>query len=202
MKCPWKTAQDINRYMGGCILMYDNFPYSSSYISQTKLSLKKITKINEIVVDPLVVSPFDDKLDITSPALGYYNHKMEALRLERQPYKQFSQGLTDRNTIIYDIEDNRRYEDESIFCQGVEDMLTGVYPSFGDAWASLQKQHSVAISLDVALARAGNDFPTNVYYKGDIVGYITPGSMKVIVPTSDRGWIISKYLDVFGWEVE
>lgn len=201
LKCPWNTAVDIQRYMGNCILMYDNFPYLTLFLDVREISLCKITEVNSASRKGLTVLLTDDRLDVTSPPLGYYNHDKQALRLERQPYKQFSQGLTDRNTVIYDVDDNRHYDD-TIFCQGVEDMLVNKYPSFDEAWKLLDSQSSIALSRDVALGRPNVGFPTNVYYKGDIVGFINPDSHIVKVPSSERGWIISKYLDVFGWEVE
>ena len=139
--------------------------------------------------------------DIESPDIGYYNEGGQASRLERQPYRQFSQGLNDKNCCVFNIE-GHRVTGESILCRGVEEMIIGIYPEFQDAWELLDEWPSIAISRDVALSRKRKGFPTTVYYKGETVGFINPGSMKVIVPSSERGWIISRYLGAFGWEIE
>lgn len=202
LTCPWKTAQDIQRYMCGCILRYDGVPYGTTYVSATKIALYKLDQFNKpMAVKVHEVSPYDEKLDIESPPLGYFNYEDQAQYVERQPYKQFSQGLTDRNTCIYNINGNRIME-ASIYCQGVEDMILGKYPTLEECWEKLNSQASIAISRDVALSREKKGFPTIVHYKDEVVGFISPGTMKVVVPTSDRGWIISKYLAPFSWEVE
>ena len=200
MICPWKTAQDIQRYMCHCILRYDGHPYHVIYGNAAKLFLYKITDQGRVKLIH-TVNPEDPLLDVESPDLGYFNQDGHTFRVERQPYKQFSQGLTDKNTCVYDVEGTQRPE-ITIFCQGVEDMIVGKYPSFEECWDIVKDGGSVAASRDVAVSRSNKDFPAMVYYKGDIVGYINPGSMKVIVPSSDRGWIVSRYLSQFTWEIE
>lgn len=200
LNCPWKTAQDVQRYMCACILRYDGFPYFVTYGNAQRLNLYKITDTGRIKAIHSI-SPDDPKLDIESPEVGYFNENGYAMRLERQPFKQFSQGLTDRNTCIYNVEGERTL-DLNISCQGVEDMILGNYPMFEGAFEVMRKGGSVALSRDVALSRRNKDFPTMVYYKGDTVGFINPNSMKVIVPSSDRGWIVSRYLSEFTWEIE
>lgn len=201
MICPWNTAQDISRYLGNSILRYDGVPYLVVFMSATKLCLYKLAEVGLGKQPAHSIAPTDPLLDVESPPVGYFNHDGDAYHVIRYPYKQFSQGLTDRNTNIVDIDGG--HTESSLYIQGVEDMIVGKYPTFEECWKMLDEEwHSVAVSIDVALSRHGVGYPTTVYYKGEVVGFINPNSMKVIVPSSERGWIVSRYLAPFGWEIE
>ena len=203
MNCPWTEPQDLQKYMNGVVVLYDEQPIQCNYdgvdhlVVYDLLTQKALKKIK----------PNDPLLDIESPEIGYMNRtdpngNNTVYWLEREPHRQWQQGLTKANTCTYKIDGGMVGAYQNLFySQGLIDMIVGKYPTLQEAFVLLKKYKEIAISRSVAIEGNPEKYPANIYYKGEKVGYIEPGTMVVKVPSSTKAWIVSKFLGQFTWEV-
>lgn len=200
MKCPWDSPNDIQRYLSGSVVRYEGHPY---YVTFDGISTFSLYELTDQVNRKMSIKYDDPDLDVDSPELGYYMDGGRVLRLERQPQKQYSQGLTKNNTSVFTL-DGKNYPSykHPLLCQGVANMLLGVYPSLDEAFAILETKKEVALSRDVAMNSNGKGYPYTVFFKGETVGFVMPNTRKVVVPNTSKAWIVSRFLAEFTWEIE
>lgn len=200
MKCPWDTPNDIQRYLSGTVFRYKGHPYYFQFDGLSRFSYYALTDTDTRLGQ---VSYDDPDIDVEPLELGYYQGRDRVLRMERHPQKQWSQGLTKNNCTVWKLDGSRHADyNHPLLNQGVVDMLTGNYPTLDECFVILETKKEVALSRDIALASTGKGYPYTVFYKGDIVGFIPPGTRKVVVPNTAKAWIVSKFLAQFSWEIE
>lgn len=156
----------------------------------------------------------DPEFDIAGPPLGYLQYGDKVFYLTRSAIRRTRQGLDHRAILIRELEfkaDKPKRDNGSlIFSQGFHDMVINKYPNLKDALVSIREKHrknekcfaEVAVSRNIALGI--NELGViNVYYKSDHVGWMQPNKDVVHVTSSDKAWIISKYLsDQLGWIID
>lgn len=151
----------------------------------------------------VVINPHDPGLDISTVPLGYFQAGQSALWIQRNPVRRYRQGVCYTNSYVYPIGKNRDNTDfEYVFCSGFEDMVLGKKKTLEEAISLLtnEKYHSVAISKDLAIYRKDNIF--SLLFKKEDVGWIVPGTKVIKVPSESTAWVISRYLEPYGWEVD
>lgn len=203
MKCPWTDPNDLQKYMQG-VFRYDGKPIYIEYTGGKGplrlIDLMTLERIKQIKAD-------DPLLDIESPELGYMNNEKgqenTVYMVEREPHRQFSQGLTKVNTMVFDLTGrpvNLGYN--LVFSyKGFTDMVVGNYPEFEEGMALLKNFKEIALSREVAVQGNPDRYPALVFFRGEKVGYIEPGTRIVKVPTNSKAWLVSKYLQKFTWEI-
>lgn len=155
------------------------------------------------------IDPADNDLDISSPTLGYINAPSYAYYLERIPSRRYKQSLDARAiretrlTIQGLNSDNGDGYSEFLYSEYFVDSYKVGYPSFTEARKMLDNgdRKSVAVSRDVAMVKDELDI-IKLYYKLELVGWVAPNSTIVMVPSSEKAWVISMHFNELGWEVE
>ncbi len=212
MKCHYDRLEDVQQYITNGVFRYDGKAvYVHKVLKDKKgegfIQIAPIEKMDET----FDIDVYDDLFDISFPDLGYINleEKDKAEKkvlkvgfLAKKFNRQFNQGLTNRNTTLLDIEGKPIPYANYLYTKAVQDLIQNRYPSFEDAWGMLKGDNEVAISRDVALKSLKDSGLILVFYKTTNVGWVTPGSTTVIVPTSDMAWLVSKYLREFTWEIQ
>ena len=203
MPCRYTTGRDLADRLDGTICMYKDEPVLVGFHSEDSLILyHPVTNIKLTTIHPA-----DEHFDISSQELGYINLKDGdtnlVMYITRPPHKRWRQGLTYGSLTYQDIKGKNIYPhhvpmEHVIRSQGFYDMLVDNYPSIKEA---LENYEVCAISKSVALEKTPSGV-VQVYFKNQNVGYLLPGTNRVCVPSSDMGWIVSKFLQQFSWEVE
>lgn len=204
MKCPWNDPNDIYRYLNGSICMYDRQPvYVGADGADTTLTLYSLVGKNEVIKK---INHDDPLFDVESPRLGYIERDGFVFYPVRTPQRQFSQGLTNRNVVFYEIDGrlSTKVHNKTLLTKEFRDMLLNHYRPFEESMDLLSSQKEVAFSRDIAMSSGGKsgDWPKWVYVKGLKVGYIIGNSRTVVVPSAANGSLISKMLSVFDWKIE
>lgn len=210
MRCKIPT-KDLGLKLNDTICRYDGEPV---YIRTTdgRLCLYRLTDTNTYFT---VIKGTDEKLDVSSPALGYTQYRNKVYYLSRVPVRRTKQGLATNAISLTPLgaQDNpygKGMATQVVFQQGFIDMVVGKYPTLENAMKALRADHAknpkessqIAISRSIALEINAVGI-INVYYKEMFVGWIQPNRMTVHVPRSDMSWIISKYLGhELSWEVD
>lgn len=170
--------------------------------------------INDLITGRAVernIEPLDDNLDISSPELGFINGEYNAYYLMRVPLRKYRQTL-EQNAIFESILQTGGFYNEHggrgsvmLYTKYFRDSYTNNYPSFDEAVKLLtdEKMESVALNRHVAITLDPLGIVKVWYRMGDQpVGWVEPGGHIIKVPESDKGWVISLYLEGFGWEVQ
>lgn len=202
MHCKY-LAQDFEQRMHGGIAFYDRKPVLVQ-ASRGVISISDFpeqTRARNIDKD-------DPLLDLSSPTLGYINFKNDAFYVARKPERKYKQTLTFGAISLWNPSTNKAsaQSTEAIFyTKEFAAMLLGVYPKLEDVLKTLNndttKVKARAIDRDVCIAKDSYGI-IRVYYKYDEVGHIEPGETIVRVPHTELAWVISKYLKIYGWQVD
>ena len=198
---------DVNARLDGGICFYDGRPYViyTHGLNGTTGNLRPLHGSRR----DFLVHLNDEKLDISSPELGYINSGDNAFYIMRSPDRRYKQTLSSTSMVGLKI-DGRVLSGDSvadvIFSESGERMFLNIYPTLKEALTFLEeakskKTRSVAFHRDVALAKDSFGI-TRVYFKGKEVGRIKPKTKTVIVPEGTLAWVVSRYLEHFDWEVK
>lgn len=148
----------------------------------------------------------NEQFDISTVPLGYMQEGKDVVNYAcRRPGRIYKQGVSYDNLHFYQINGKGVMSNPSIYDQGFKDMVEDNYPSLKEVMASIRKsttKKEVAISRDIALQWDPTLRLIYVYYKTDQVGFIIDGSNTVIVPSSEKAWVVSKFLSLLSWEVQ
>lgn len=172
---------------------------------------------NQLMLQPLdnmrnakeiVIDSSDNKLDISSVPLGFVRvSKTHVVYVSRRPARIYKQGLSQEAIVVDHISKESRalHPVVDIYSQSFADMILNRYPPILVVLDGLEKINQpieVAVSRDIAI-RYDNDLKISyVYFKTDRVGFIVGGTKKVIIPNSEKAWVITNYLHELNWEVE
>lgn len=217
MKCSWDTNHDINSRLHGTICQYKGLPV---YV-QTGKGGGLITLSHPVTGDDVKDIFYDDEdFDVSSIEVGYlnllldgkakakYDEKSIVVHAVREPQKKWRQGLNSNVVVFNGLDGNPgkfgQYAPGGILSTwGFYNSITGVFPSLDEALTLLNsgEERELAISKDVALQRLPSEVIL-VFFKTQNVGFMAPESKTVVVPSNDKGWIVSKYLQQFNWIVK
>jgi len=157
----------------------------------------------------LKVSVDDPDFDISTPPLGYYQQTKDSVtHVVRRPLRRFKQTLDPDSVFFHPLsKENQNRHNPTLFCAGFKNAIIGNFLSYQDIqkeFAKSVKSIERVLSIDVALKWIPELKITHVFFKNELVGWISPNEpTTVIVPNSEKGWVVSKYLQVFnGWKVE
>lgn len=196
-------GQDIRARLENTIIRYNGKPYLCGCEGETIVLYDIISKA---VMHKK--NPDDPGLDVSSIDLGYVNILVPrecAVYLIRNPVRQYRQGV-DLRALEYDALTPPKYrfgvDHGYMNCQGFLDSYEGKFPSFKKAIKNLEEGAlSVALSKDVAILKDA-DGVLKVYFKQQEVGWIRPGTNKVLLPKTETSWITLFNLNMIeGWEV-
>ncbi len=193
---------DYNQRLHNGVILWDGVPHRINTENDA-------LNIADLVTGEMVargVDPDHEHLDISSFELGYINTNSGAYYLTRMPLRQFKQSISSGSVIEYSLGNGGPMRDGMgrsrwLMTKEFRDRYTKPFPSFDKALELLDNRESVALSPNVALTR--DELGTvKVWFKLESVGVIVAGTRIVRVPTSDKAWVVSMYLDGFGWEVD
>lgn len=156
---------------------------------------------------------------------------MRVVYAERRPRRQYRQGICSTN-LSFSTLDGKNTRDHWLIpgypdstwmgYPGFIEMLENDYPMLDKAFDILNDRfiptniqnhktgimeeqlvpvESLAISKDTAIQRTDSGV-YQIWYKMDNVGWTTPESRVVRVPSGEMGWIVSKYLSQFSWKID
>lgn len=194
--------QDYNQRLHGGVVLWNGIPHRIN-------TEDNALNISDLVTGEFVargVEPDHDHLDISSFELGYMNTPHGAYYLTRMPLRQFKQSTSAGSVIEYSLGNNGVVRDNPgrsrwLMTKEFRDRYAKPFPTYERALNLLEDRNSVALSPDIALTR--DELGTvKVWHKLEPVGLIVAGTRIVRVPSSDKAWIISMYLDGFGWEID
>lgn len=147
----------------------------------------------------------DTKFDISTVPLGYMQADKGVVSYAlRRPGRIYKQGVSYDNVHFDSIDGKNMGFNPSIYDDGFKAMVEDKYPSLREAMTGLRKsavKSQIAVSRDIALEWDPSLRLIYVYYKTDQVGFIVDGTNIVIIPSSDKAWVVSKFLYGLDWEV-
>lgn len=204
MRCTFR-GHDLDQKINKTVCRYDGVPYFCRTMNGSHVILYHLTdnlEFKTITVD-------DDRFDVSSIPLGYYQATPDVVEfMERKPHRKWKQGIDETNVTVTTISREIPYRPTcrfGLYTQGFINSVTGKFPDMMTALGTLRnKDHNsqIAISRDIAIEWIADLQIIHVYYKTKLVGFIPSGSLTVYVPTSDMGWVVTKYLSCFNWEVK
>lgn len=217
MKCSWDTNNDIQSRLHGTICQYKGQPV---FVGTGKAA-GLITLSHPVTGNPIVDINYDDEdFDVSSIEVGYinvlldqkakqkFNEKNIVSYASREPHKKWRQGINSAIVSFVSIDGRNvkigQYAPNGILSsQGFYDSICNEFPDVDKALQLLQKgvETQLAISKDVALQQLPSEVVL-VFYKTQNVGYMAPMSKTVIVPNNEKGWIVSRYLQQFDWNIK
>jgi hypothetical protein len=204
MKCKI-PERDLQARLDNTVCRYRGVPYTVRCVGANQLNLAPLDKD----YPPTVIYANDEEFDISSVPLGFVQiNKNQVCYISRRPARIYKQGLSPESVIIEYISKDARINNEgrfNIFTKPFSDMVLEKYPPLLEVLKGLPTIDvpiEVAVSRDVALQYDPVLKISYVYYKIDKVGFIMNGTKKVIVPTSEKAWVITNYLYELEWEVE
>ena len=207
MLCKY-NARDYQQRLGGGIIFYDGAPFvvTETYDNYFTLqSLKNYPRSERVQVDAT-----SNLLDLSRQPLGYINFKGNAYYLLQDPNRQYKQSLSASGLHAFDVTNRKNLPggnvtiSSALFSTPGYNMLMGIYPTLESSFDKLEKKSvtSVGISRNVAIAIDSLKIK-RVFYKQVEVGYTTPDlGNKIIIPSDEYAYIISRFLRNFSWEVE
>lgn len=200
MRCKIPSA-DLSLKLHDSICRYKGEPV---YIRVDRAGLY-LYKLTNTSTQFAIIKPNDPDFDISSVPLGYVQAKNEVVYLTRIPVRKTKQGLDIRSIRVRKLVDNAAYSKSSntayVFQQGFIDMVTGKAPELKDSLKELRGKYAkdekcnaqVVVSRNIAMWI--NEMGIiNIHYKGDFVGWVQPNGDVVHVPSTGKGWVVSKYL--------
>lgn len=203
---PKYLSQDLRQRLEGGIIFYNGLPH---YVTQARADSSRplhLVPITDMNGDSFSVSLDDDLLDVSSPKLGYVNHRNNAYYLSRIPARRYKQSLClnsleifspSQNMSVYNAgtgAGNSNLARDILFGLSTHHMFTDSYPSSKGAIKLLQSGsvNSVALSRNVAVTR--NDFGVcHVWYKNQNVGYLD-GQGMIKVPEDEISFVVTNHL--------
>lgn len=195
--------QDYQARLDNCICRYKGKPVRLRVMERGRFLCSRLTQRRMGPGDEFEIEGEDEFLDVSTIPLGYCQVSPDTVYyVTRRPLRRWKQGVDDEGVLWRTLGDQPVRA--SLFTENVEAMILGVYPSLEEVIQKFQKDgvsQQAAISRDVALRYDGNMQLIYVYYRGDEVGWMQVTSKIVNIPSSDKGWIISQYLQNFSWEV-
>lgn len=210
MKCKY-SARDLNQRLGDSIIRYKGIPYWVDVDGARLMLTNLVTKTNDFIVNSK-----DVDLDISTIPLGYINYVNKSTKenrvyyCSRKPLRLYKQGVDRRTLKVTNLENenevNSDLKNALMFSQGFVDMVVGQFPfkTIMDAVHHLNKsekeEEEVAFSREIALKRTKLQ-TINVYFRDEIVGYLAANSNILQVPSNEKGWIVSRYMNGLGWIV-
>lgn len=196
--------QDYNQRLHRGVILWNGVPHCINTEDNT-------LNITDLVTGEMVarsVSPDHEYLDIAAFELGYINTEVGAYYLSRIPARQFKQAITTGSVIEYKLTHNGLGRDglgrgsRWLMTEEFRNRYLNPFPSFDQAIRMFSADRpSVALSPSVAITKK-RDGSYIVYYKLEEVGMIKPNTRTVIVPSSEKAWVISMYLSQLNWEVQ
>lgn len=203
MRCKY-SDKDLAQRLDHTICRYDGLPYAVRYAGKNELWLYSVPSRRE--GDPVLrINSEDPRFDVSTVPLGYVQEtdKM-VIYAYRRPTRMYKQGMhadaCGGRTLT-----NQVYS-PTMFSKPFENMITGTYPSLENTLEKFKKvddrDHEVAISRDIALRFTHVSKLVFIFYKNDEVGWMRLGTNTVVVPNTNKGWIISKYLSHFNWKID
>lgn len=203
MRCKF-IEKDLESRLHGTVCRYDGKPYYLQYEGGRQFSLTTLSARKRVHV----INADDIHLDISTPYLGFCQITPDYVSyVTRKPARMWKQGVSQDNIIWnYLSIAAREAIKPGILTSNFEDMILQKYPDLDAALKIVSSDDTInreiAISNDIALKYNGRLQLIYVYFKQDQVGFLQKGSKKVIVASNERGWIISKYLQGYSWDVE
>ena len=201
------NPSDFPQRIDGGIIFYREEPYVVLESSGSSLLLNTLFPTDE---EPFRVKVKDEKIDLSRRRLGYVNSSRtlrKAFYPIQYPNRNYKQSLTANSIRIFDPS-SKSYSDSVssqslLFSKDGHKMFKDDYPDLEEAMKLLENGwHSIAISKDVAILQD----PLNIkriFYKTREVGYSTPEKPNIVViPNSEYSFIISKYFEMYNWEIE
>lgn len=204
MKCVFK-GHDLNQKIDKTICRYKGVPYYCRYTNDISVTLYKLTDMGQVYE---TIQVDDEDFDVSSLPLGYYQEGNIVFFAERRPMRRWKQGIDEAGVNIFRIKPEviaPKYIRRTLYTQGFIDSVMGRFPNINNAVDFLRKQpedYEIAISRDIALHWVADLQIIHVYYRMRTVGFIPANSMTVFVPSNDMGWVVTKYLSCFHWDIK
>lgn len=196
--------QDNAARLNGGICFYKGHPYI--LYAENNINTGVIYRLGEKRA-LLSIDLKSQELDLAAPKLGYINHGGEAIYITRAPSRRYKQTL-ELSALTGRVCGEHGLGAESlssiVHSRSGEAMFLNDYPTLKTVMAKLRSKagvKSMAIAKNVALKIDSYDI-IHVFYKEEEVGKIKPNENTVIIPSGDKAWVVSKYLEVYDWVVE
>ena len=181
------SHQDAVTIYKGCLYIYNDVPHYIDNISQENDGSLSFRAFATNVGNPQsVVIPFKME-EWTSPErIGYFNHGGCAYYAKRFAYRKYRGGLNEDNTIVYQRNGYMGGNIRSVPIASIEvaRALLDEYPSLFKAWSyakDITKQR-IGLGFNKCFAfdkQFAIDSLRNIYYKGNKVGVVPPGRVRV-----------------------
>lgn len=204
MRCKF-PERDLSQRLDSTVCRYKGFPYWVRCVNRGVISLYSLSSGGKKCL--YEINPSDIDFDISTVPLGYVQITQDiVVYMSRRPNRLYKQGLS-ADACSYKFTPGNNFKvNATFFNQAFEKMVCGEYPDLRDVLHNLRKsevEKEVAISRDIALKYNPNLKIIVIYFKGEDneVGWIVPDTNIVIVPSSEKGWVVSNHLLGFSWEI-
>ena len=146
------------------------------------------------------------RFDISTVPMGYMQiDNVSVAYALRRPGRIYKQGVSYDNVHFNMIDGKHVNYNPSIYEDGFKCMVEDKYPALKTVMSTMRKSSlamQTAVSRDIALAWDPAMRLIYVYYKTDQVGFIVDNTNTVIIPSSEKAWVVSKFLYGLDWEIQ
>jgi hypothetical protein len=150
------------------------------------------------------IEPNNPLFDISTVPLGYVQVNPDVVAyVSRKPNRVYKQGIN-MDALNYKFISNQNRYNFSFVSKEFEDMILGKYLPLDEALRQLRQStvdKEVAIDRNIALKITVSLRVIDVYFKGEVAGWIVPDTNVVIIPSTELAWVVSKHFEGFSWEV-
>lgn len=203
MRCKF-PERDLSQRLDHTICRYKGHPYYLRYLGDGSFNLFPLETVRKVTKSSMVIKASDEFLDISTPPLGYFQATQNnVFYVSRRPNRVYKQGLSLDSISGKDLKNKNVVIDP--WCKSFEDMILGVYPSIEytlNGFTGSERDKEIAISKDITLEWKHKLQLVLIHYKNEEVGFMQIGTNTVIVPNTNMGWVVSRYLSQFNWRVQ
>lgn len=196
--------RDLQARLDSTICRYRGLPYYVRYAGPGLLNLYALQKVNNRHDADFVINSNDPDFDISTIPMGYVQYTNTLVYyVSRRPQRMYKQGVSADALSFTDLRGG--IVSGSAFSKQFENMVMGNYSSLNQvqkAFKDAEVDMELAISRDCALKLNHKIRIVSVFFKNDEVGWMQEGTDTVIVPSSEKGWLVSRYLSQFNWRVQ
>ncbi len=208
MRCKY-PERDLSQRLDNSVCMYGGNPVYVR-VSPEGGGILDLYDLDQNIPGILSRIKYNDPLfDISTPPLGFIQARQEmAMFVMRRPVRVYKQGLSNENILILGVGFGANFPERiSVRSLPVKRMIANNYPTLIEALKTLEESKdnkSIAISRDICLEYVHKNRIIHVYYRDpkEPVGWMIVGTRTVIIPSSENGWVVSKYLSGLTWEVK
>lgn len=206
MRCKYPD-KDLSQRLDHSICRYKGDPVYIRYAGTGTLFGYDLTNKADSGNPKYKIDANDPNFDISTIPMGYFQaSKNTVMYVSRKPGRIYKQGVNSDSLVCISLNKagNREW-DGSIYTAAFRDMILDKYPPLH---ASIKRMRvstnrlEIAVTRDIAIEWVPELLIIQVYFKNELIGFLPQDTMTVIIPSTEKAWVMTKYLSELDWEVQ